>query len=91
MPAKKSSKEKSKVHLTMKKPVRPDTTVYDRVRFILTSALDYVNDPEEVPAAFKTDHTTAELAATTDPNLVFRWRANRSGLIPPEFPSRKAG
>ncbi len=40
-----------------------------------TFVLDFVNDPEEVLAAFKTYHTTAELAATTDPNLVFNLRA----------------
>jgi len=40
-----------------------------------TYVLDFVNDPEEVLAAFKTYHTTAELAATTDPNLVFNLRA----------------
>jgi type I restriction enzyme, R subunit len=40
-----------------------------------TYELDFVNDPEEVLAAFKTYHTTAELAATTDPNLVFNLRA----------------
>ena len=40
-----------------------------------TYVLDFVNDPEEVLAAFKTYHTTAELAATTDPNLVFDLRA----------------
>ena len=36
--------------------------------------LDFVNDPAEVLAAFKTYHTTAELSATTDPNLVFNLR-----------------
>ena len=40
-----------------------------------TYVLDFVNDPEEVLAAFKTYHTTAELSATTDPNLVFDLRA----------------
>ena len=40
-----------------------------------TYVLDFVNDPEDVLAAFKTYHTTAELAATTDPNLVFNLRA----------------
>ena len=40
-----------------------------------TYVLDFVNDPEEVLAAFKTYHATAELAATTDPNLVFNLRA----------------
>ena len=40
-----------------------------------TYVLDFVNKPEEVLAAFKTYHTTAELAATTDPNLVYDLRA----------------
>ena len=40
-----------------------------------TYVLDFVNDPAEVLAAFKTYHTTAELSATTDPNLVFNLRA----------------
>ena len=40
-----------------------------------TYVLDFMNDTEEVLAAFKTYHTTAELSATTDPNLVFNLRA----------------
>ncbi len=40
-----------------------------------TYVVDFVNDPAEVLAAFKTYHTTAELSATTDPNLVFDLRA----------------
>lgn len=40
-----------------------------------TYVLDFVNDPTEVLAAFKAYHTTAELSATTDPNLVFNLRA----------------
>jgi type I restriction enzyme, R subunit len=40
-----------------------------------TYVLDFVNGTEEVLAAFKTYHTTAELSATTDPNLVFNLRA----------------
>jgi len=40
-----------------------------------TYVLDFVNDTEEVLAAFKTYHTTAELSAVTDPNLVFNLRA----------------
>lgn len=40
-----------------------------------TYIIDFMNDPAEVLAAFKTYHTTAELAATTDPNLVFDLRA----------------
>jgi len=44
-----------------------------------TYVLDFVNDPDEVLAAFKTYHTTAELSATTDPNLVFNLRAKLDG------------
>lgn len=39
-----------------------------------TYVLDFVNDPDEVLASFKAYYTTAELAATTDPNLVFNLR-----------------
>jgi type I restriction enzyme R subunit len=44
-----------------------------------TYVLDFVNDPAEVLAAFKTYHTTAELSAATDPNLVFNLRAKLDG------------
>jgi len=44
-----------------------------------TYVLDFVNDTAEVLAAFKTYHTTAELSATTDPNLVFNLRAKLDG------------
>jgi type I restriction enzyme R subunit len=37
--------------------------------------LDFVNDTEEVLAAFKTYYATVELATTTDPNLVFNLRS----------------
>ena len=40
-----------------------------------TYVIDFVNDTEEVLAAFKTYFTTAALSATTDPNLVFNLRA----------------
>jgi len=40
-----------------------------------TYIIDFVNDPAEVLAAFKTYHTTAELSATTDPNLVYNLRS----------------
>ncbi len=40
-----------------------------------TYILDFVNDPAEVLEAFKKYYTTAELAATTDPNMVFNLRA----------------
>jgi type I restriction enzyme, R subunit len=44
--------------------------------------VDFVNDPEEGLAAFKTYHATDELAATTDPNIVFdlRQRLDAAGL-----------
>ena len=41
--------------------------------------LDFVNDPAKVLTAFKAYHTTAELSATTDPNLVFNLRAKLDG------------
>lgn len=44
-----------------------------------TFVLDFVNDTAEVLAAFKTYHTTAELSATTDPNLVFNLRSKLDG------------
>lgn len=40
-----------------------------------TYVLDFVNEAEEVLAAFKTYHTTAELSAATDPHLVLNLRA----------------
>jgi type I restriction enzyme R subunit len=40
-----------------------------------TYVLDFVNEPADVLEAFKTYHTTAQLAATTDPNLVYDLRA----------------
>jgi len=40
-----------------------------------TYVLDFVNEASDVLAAFKTYHTTAELATTTDPNLVYNLRA----------------
>jgi type I restriction enzyme R subunit len=40
-----------------------------------TYILDFVNEPAEILAAFKTYYTTAELEATTDPNQVFDLRA----------------
>ena len=39
-----------------------------------TYVLDFVNEPEDVLAAFKTYYETAELANTSDPNLVFNLR-----------------
>ncbi|HTL45267.1 MAG TPA: hypothetical protein VL262_13080 [Vicinamibacterales bacterium] len=40
-----------------------------------TYVLDFVNDGHEVLEAFKTYYETAQLASTTDPNLVFDLRA----------------
>ena len=39
-----------------------------------TYVVDFVNDPEEILAAFKTYYATAELANVTDPYLVFDLR-----------------
>lgn len=44
-----------------------------------TYILDFVNDAEEILTAFKTYHATAELSATTDPNLVFDLREKLDG------------
>jgi type I restriction enzyme, R subunit len=44
-----------------------------------TYVLDFVNDTEEVLAAFKTYYATAELSSATDPNLVFNLRAKLDG------------
>ena len=40
-----------------------------------TYVLDFINDSAEILEAFKTYYTTAELSATTDPNLIFNLRA----------------
>ena len=40
-----------------------------------TYVVDFVNEPEDVLASFKVYHTTADLASTTDPHLVFNLRA----------------
>jgi type I restriction enzyme, R subunit len=39
-----------------------------------TYVLDFVNEPEEILEAFRTYHSTATLAGTTDPNLVLDLR-----------------
>jgi len=39
-----------------------------------TYVVDFVNDPEDILAAFKPYYETAELANVTDPNLVFNLR-----------------
>jgi type I restriction enzyme R subunit len=46
----------------------------------LTYVVDFVNDPEEILAAFKTYYQTAELAGVTDPNLVFDLRVKLDSL-----------
>ena len=40
-----------------------------------TYILDFVNDPDEILAEFKTYYATAELSGVTDPNLVYDLRA----------------
>ena len=40
-----------------------------------TYILDFVNDPEDILAAFRTYYDTAELAGVTDPDIVFNLRA----------------
>ena len=41
----------------------------------VTYVLDFVNEPDDVLAAFKTNYTNAELSYTTDPNIVLNLRA----------------
>ena len=44
-----------------------------------TYVLDFINDPEEILAAFQTYYETAELAGVTDPHLVYELRAKLDG------------
>jgi type I restriction enzyme, R subunit len=44
-----------------------------------TYVLDFVNSADEVLEAFRAYHTTAELSAVTDPNLVYDLRAKLDG------------
>lgn len=44
-----------------------------------TYVLDFVNDTQEILDAFKTYHTTAELADVSNPNLVYDLRAKLDG------------
>ena len=44
-----------------------------------TYVLDFVNEAEDVLEAFKAYYDTAELATTTDPNLVFNLKAKLDG------------
>jgi type I restriction enzyme R subunit len=45
-----------------------------------TFVVDFVNNPDDILAAFKMYHTTAELAGTTDPNLVFNLKDKLDAL-----------
>ncbi len=45
-----------------------------------TYILDFINKPEDILAAFKTYHTTAELENVTDPHLVYDLRAKLDSL-----------
>ena len=45
-----------------------------------TYILDFINKPEEILAAFKTYHTTAELEDVTNPHLVYDLRAKLDSL-----------
>nr|WP_301340953.1 type I restriction endonuclease [Corallococcus carmarthensis] len=44
-----------------------------------TYIVDFINDAADILTAFKTYYTTAELSATTDPNVVFNLRAKLDG------------
>src|SRR5690606_586474 len=44
-----------------------------------TYVVDFVNDPDEILAAFRQYHTTAELADVTDPALILDLRAKLDG------------
>ena len=45
-----------------------------------TYVVDFVNDPDEVLAAFRVYHTTAELAGVSDPEQIYTLRAKLDGL-----------
>jgi type I restriction enzyme R subunit len=45
-----------------------------------TYVVDFVNDPEEILAAFRKYHTTAELAGVSDPEQIYTLRAKLDGL-----------
>ncbi|WP_332776498.1 type I restriction endonuclease subunit R [Polaromonas sp.] len=53
---------------------RDDKSVKDT-----TYVVDFVNEPDEILAAFKTYHSTAELENVTDPHLVYDLRAKLDG------------
>ena len=44
-----------------------------------TYVLDFINEPEEILAAFQAYYTTAQLSGATDPNIVFDLRAKLDG------------
>jgi type I restriction enzyme R subunit len=44
-----------------------------------TYVVDFVNEADEILAAFKTYYTTAELSSATDPNIIFNLRAKLDG------------
>jgi len=44
-----------------------------------TYVVDFVNDPEDILAAFKKYYDTAELSGVTDPNIIFDLRAKLDG------------
>ena len=44
-----------------------------------TYILDFVNEPDDILAAFQTYYETAELSGVTDPNLIFDLRAKLDG------------
>ena len=45
-----------------------------------TYVVDFVNDPDEILAAFRVYHTTAELAGVSDPEQIYTLRAKLDGL-----------
>lgn len=46
-----------------------------------TYVVDFINDPEDILAAFKKYHTTAELSGVTDPNIIYDLRAKLDGQV----------
>ncbi len=45
-----------------------------------TYVLDFVNEPDEILAAFKTYYTTAQLSDVTDPNIILNLRSKLDAL-----------
>ncbi len=54
-----------------------------------TYVLDFVNEPDDILAAFKTYYETAELSGVTDPHLVYDLRAklDAAGHYPDGHPN----